>query len=192
MWVHQRRSMIFYCRALDCFSGLGGIEHGALRGTRPFHFEKLLPIEQIVFLTFLFWGCIIWGQINKSFAATLTTTYFICHEFSSISFSFVCLLFLCLYLQDDHKAFRRQLEDKRPIVESNLTSGRQYIASEAPVSDTSDTEGKFNEIPLNYYVRVHSGLTDSKRWPQKTPWICKHYFKLTFTIDTISDGLHYS
>ncbi|XP_030556514.1 dystrophin, isoforms A/C/F/G/H isoform X6 [Drosophila novamexicana] len=41
---------------------------------------------------------------------------------------------------DDHKAFRRQLEDKRPIVESNLTSGRQYIASEAPVSDTSDTE----------------------------------------------------
>ncbi|XP_017873161.1 PREDICTED: dystrophin isoform X2 [Drosophila arizonae] len=41
---------------------------------------------------------------------------------------------------DDHKAFRRQLEDKRPIVESNLTSGRQYIASETPVSDTSDTE----------------------------------------------------
>lgn len=153
--------MIFYCRALECFSGLGGIEHSELRGTRPFHFEKLLPIEQIVFLTFLFWGCIIRGQINKSFAATLTTTYFICHEFSSISF--VRLLFLCLYLQDDHKAFRRQLEDKRPIVESNLTSGRQYIASEAPVSDTSDTEGKFNEIPLNYYVRVHSGLTDSKR-----------------------------
>ncbi|XP_037939680.1 dystrophin, isoforms A/C/F/G/H-like [Teleopsis dalmanni] len=41
---------------------------------------------------------------------------------------------------DDHKAFRRQLEDKRPIVESNLLSGRQYIASEPPVSDNSDTE----------------------------------------------------
>ncbi|XP_070137505.1 dystrophin, isoforms A/C/F/G/H isoform X11 [Drosophila bipectinata] len=41
---------------------------------------------------------------------------------------------------DDHKAFRRQLEDKRPIVESNLTSGRQYIANEAAVSDTSDSE----------------------------------------------------
>ncbi|XP_055715728.1 dystrophin, isoforms A/C/F/G/H isoform X3 [Phlebotomus papatasi] len=41
---------------------------------------------------------------------------------------------------DDHKAFRRQLEDKRPIVESNLLSGRQYVASEPPVSDTSDTE----------------------------------------------------
>ncbi|XP_011184955.1 dystrophin, isoforms A/C/F/G/H isoform X2 [Zeugodacus cucurbitae] len=41
---------------------------------------------------------------------------------------------------DDHKAFRRQLEDKRPIVESNLLSGRQYISSEPPVSDNSDTE----------------------------------------------------
>ncbi|KAL5273217.1 hypothetical protein ACFFRR_000157 [Megaselia abdita] len=41
---------------------------------------------------------------------------------------------------DDHKAFRRQLEDKRPIVESNLLSGRQYVASEPPISDTSDTE----------------------------------------------------
>ncbi|KAG5680613.1 hypothetical protein PVAND_010107 [Polypedilum vanderplanki] len=41
---------------------------------------------------------------------------------------------------DDHKAFRRQLEDKRPIVESNLLSGRQYVASEPPLSDTSDSE----------------------------------------------------
>lgn len=49
-------------------------------------------------------------------------------------------LFLSLF-QDDHKAFRRQLEDKRPIVESNLLSGKQYIASEPAVSDTSDTEG---------------------------------------------------
>ncbi|XP_055923871.1 dystrophin, isoforms A/C/F/G/H isoform X8 [Eupeodes corollae] len=39
---------------------------------------------------------------------------------------------------DDHKAFRRQLEDKRPIVESNLLSGRQYISSET--SDNSDNE----------------------------------------------------
>ncbi|KAL1131824.1 hypothetical protein AAG570_011436, partial [Ranatra chinensis] len=42
--------------------------------------------------------------------------------------------------QDDHRAFRRQLEDKRPVVESNLLSGRQYIANEAHLSDTSDTE----------------------------------------------------
>ncbi|KAH9639551.1 hypothetical protein HF086_012402 [Spodoptera exigua] len=42
--------------------------------------------------------------------------------------------------RDDHRAFRRQLEDKRPVVESNLLSGRQYIANEPPLSDTSDTE----------------------------------------------------
>lgn len=38
------------------------------------------------------------------------------------------------------------MEDKRPIVESTLQSGRQYIASEPPVSDTSDTEGKYQNI----------------------------------------------
>lgn len=56
-----------------------------------------------------------------------------CHDF--------IISFVCLPFQDDHKAFRRQLEDKRPIVESNLLSGRQYVASEPPVSDTSDSEG---------------------------------------------------
>ncbi|XP_035721527.1 dystrophin-like isoform X7 [Vespa mandarinia] len=42
--------------------------------------------------------------------------------------------------QDDHRGFRRQLEDKRPVVENNLVSGRQYIANEPPLSDTSDSE----------------------------------------------------
>ncbi|XP_063241315.1 dystrophin, isoforms A/C/F/G/H-like [Bacillus rossius redtenbacheri] len=42
--------------------------------------------------------------------------------------------------QDDHRAFRRQLEDKRPVVENNLLSGRQYVANEPPLSDTSDSE----------------------------------------------------
>ncbi|EEB13705.1 dystrophin, putative [Pediculus humanus corporis] len=42
--------------------------------------------------------------------------------------------------QDDHRAFRRQLEEKRPVVESNLLSGRQYIANEPALSDTSDSE----------------------------------------------------
>ncbi|XP_055532577.1 dystrophin, isoforms A/C/F/G/H isoform X7 [Wyeomyia smithii] len=41
---------------------------------------------------------------------------------------------------DDHRAFRRQLEDKRPLIENNLLSGRQYIANEPPLSDTSDSE----------------------------------------------------
>ncbi|OXU31889.1 hypothetical protein TSAR_010009 [Trichomalopsis sarcophagae] len=44
--------------------------------------------------------------------------------------------------QDDHRGFRRQLEDKRPIVENSLLSGRQYIANEPPLSDTSDSEGR--------------------------------------------------
>ncbi|KAG8307494.1 hypothetical protein J6590_020625 [Homalodisca vitripennis] len=48
---------------------------------------------------------------------------------------------------DDHRAFRRQLEDKRPVVESNLLSGRQYIANEPPLSDTSDTEA-IEEVSL--------------------------------------------
>lgn len=168
MWVHQRHTMIFYCAALDCFSfdGWWGMEGG----NRKWPFWKAFANRaQIVFSTILFRVLVasFWGQINKSFAGTLTTTYFICHEFSSISFAF-----LRLRLQDDHKAFRRQLEDKRPIVESNLTSGRQYIASEAPVSDTSDTEGKFNEIPLNYYVRCTRGRwlvnVDHKKYHQLT------------------------
>lgn len=49
--------------------------------------------------------------------------------------------FHTLSFQDDHKAFRRQLEDKRPIIETNLINGRQYVANEPPLSDTSDTEG---------------------------------------------------
>lgn len=57
-------------------------------------------------------------------------------------------LFLLFSFQDDHKAFRRQLEDKRPVVESNLLSGRQYVASEPPVSDASDSEGKFILLKL--------------------------------------------
>nr|CAD7454667.1 unnamed protein product [Timema tahoe] len=52
----------------------------------------------------------------------------------------VVITMFCLF-QDDHRAFRRQLEDKRPVVENNLLSGRQYIANEPPLSDTSDSEG---------------------------------------------------
>ncbi|KPJ15479.1 Dystrophin, isoform D, partial [Papilio machaon] len=55
--------------------------------------------------------------------------------------------------QDDHRAFRRQLEDKRPVVESNLLSGRQYLAAE-PLADASDTE----LTPLK-----HSSIPDHAR-----------------------------
>lgn len=32
--------------------------------------------------------------------------------------------------QDDHRAFRQQLEDKRPLVEASLRSARQFVAGE--------------------------------------------------------------
>lgn len=54
--------------------------------------------------------------------------------------------------QDDHKAFRRQLEDKRPIVDSNLLSGRQFVASEPPVSDASDSEGLLQKHKVDLLI----------------------------------------
>ncbi|KAF8767648.1 Dystrophin like protein [Argiope bruennichi] len=42
--------------------------------------------------------------------------------------------------QDEHRAFRRQIDDKRPVVESSLLAGRHYVAKEPPLSDTSDSE----------------------------------------------------
>lgn len=44
-------------------------------------------------------------------------------------------------MEGDLIAFRRVLDEKQPVVESNLKSGRQLIASEPPLSDTSDSEG---------------------------------------------------
>ncbi|XP_050086069.1 dystrophin [Anopheles aquasalis] len=41
---------------------------------------------------------------------------------------------------DEHKAFRRRLDDKKSIIENNLLSGRQYISNESPLSDASDSE----------------------------------------------------
>lgn len=57
-------------------------------------------------------------------------------------------------LQDDHRGFRRQLEDKRPIVENNLLSGRQYIANEPPLSDTSDSEGESIGFYFSFFLVV--------------------------------------
>ncbi|XP_076373889.1 LOW QUALITY PROTEIN: dystrophin-like [Tachypleus tridentatus] len=49
--------------------------------------------------------------------------------------------------QDEHKAFCRQLDDKRPVIESNLLAGRQYLAKEPQFSDTSDSEGTLPKDP---------------------------------------------
>ena len=46
-------------------------------------------------------------------------------------------------LESDLIEFRRKLDEKQPVIESNLKNGRQLIASEPPLSDTSDSEGKF-------------------------------------------------
>ncbi|EFX89387.1 hypothetical protein DAPPUDRAFT_190748 [Daphnia pulex] len=43
--------------------------------------------------------------------------------------------------QDDFRAFRRQLDDKRPLIEQSILTGRQLVANEAPLSDASDSEG---------------------------------------------------
>lgn len=48
--------------------------------------------------------------------------------------------------QDDHRSFRRQLEAKRPVIETNLISGRQHVANEPPVSDISDNEGNLQSF----------------------------------------------
>lgn len=53
--------------------------------------------------------------------------------------------------QDDHRSFRRQLEAKRPIIETNLISGRQHVANEPPVSEASDSEGK-PKLYYHYFV----------------------------------------
>lgn len=49
---------------------------------------------------------------------------------------------------DDLAAFRRVIDEKQPVIESNLKSGRQLIASEPPLSDTSDSEGKKENGPF--------------------------------------------
>lgn len=60
--------------------------------------------------------------------------------------------------QDDHRAFRRQLEDKKPIIENSILNGRQYL-NEASMTDlTSDTKGK---IHLSYLALQDHSTTDT-------------------------------
>ncbi len=54
---------------------------------------------------------------------------------------------------------RRQLFDKRPIIENKLLSGRQFLASEPTPSDTSDSDSKITNknIRRKYvYLNIHS------------------------------------
>ncbi|XP_076317501.1 dystrophin-like isoform X3 [Tachypleus tridentatus] len=53
--------------------------------------------------------------------------------------------------QDEHRAFCRQLDDKRPVIESSLLAGRHYSTKEPPLSDTSDSEAKDYETESRGY-----------------------------------------
>ncbi|XP_055627609.1 dystrophin, isoforms A/C/F/G/H isoform X2 [Toxorhynchites rutilus septentrionalis] len=64
---------------------------------------------------------------------------------------------------DDHRAFRRQLEDKRPVVESNLQSARQYVSNEPQLSDTSDSEAIDSETRYMSADEQNKELTRSIR-----------------------------
>ncbi|XP_065582815.1 utrophin-like isoform X3 [Artemia franciscana] len=44
--------------------------------------------------------------------------------------------------QDDFRAFKRQLEDKRTLIEQNILTGKQLISSEPPLADSEDLEGR--------------------------------------------------
>ncbi|KYN08884.1 Dystrophin, isoform D, partial [Trachymyrmex cornetzi] len=86
------------------------------------------------------------AHMNMSSGASLDAQKKIRVHRCSLS-RYFCFTIYASPLQDDHRGFRRQLEDKRPVVENNLLSGRQYIANEPPLSDTSDSEENL-EVPI--------------------------------------------
>ncbi len=66
---------------------------------------------------------------------------------------------MSLYFKEETRVLRRQLFDKRPIIENKLLSGRQFLASEPTPSDTSDSDSKITNknIRRKYvYFNIHS------------------------------------
>jgi hypothetical protein len=43
--------------------------------------------------------------------------------------------------QEDLRSLRRELESKAPVIENNLHTGRNYLASDPSAADASDNEG---------------------------------------------------
>lgn len=72
-------------------------------------------------------------------------------------------------LQDDYRAFRRQLEDKQHVVESSIQNGCQYIANDPPLSELTTTE---SNNPHTYLTKSHSVIIPVK------------FFKLMWMEDT--------
>ena len=55
-------------------------------------------------------------------------------------FILVKVKLICQLPQDDHRAFRRQLEDKRHVIESNIQNSCQFIANEPALIEFSAAE----------------------------------------------------
>ncbi|XP_034944626.1 dystrophin [Chelonus insularis] len=53
-------------------------------------------------------------------------------------------------MQDDYKGFRRQLEDKQPIIENSLLNSGQYIKNELSLADSQDHDGQQLDDSKNY------------------------------------------
>ena len=63
-------------------------------------------------------------------------------------------------LQDDFRAFRRQLDDKRPLIEQSILTGRQLVTNEAALSDASDSEGNFASHSNRYLCLLQGKLNE--------------------------------
>lgn len=69
-----------------------------------------------------------------------------------VIFVLTSLIIIRRSAQDDYRAFRRQLEDKRIVIESNLLSGRQYVANEPLPADTNDMDSKFLNLEIHNII----------------------------------------
>ncbi|KAI5726508.1 hypothetical protein M8J76_003945 [Diaphorina citri] len=63
--------------------------------------------------------------------------------------------------EDDHRAFRRQLEDKRAIIENSILSGRQYL-NEASLTDLTDTKDQESDRELTKCIRREVNILTEK------------------------------
>lgn len=81
-------------------------------------------------------------EFNAEFRLLISFNAYNFH-YRVVNFEFTSLIFTQWSAQDDYRAFRRQLEDKRIVIESNLLSGRQYVANEPLPADMNDIDSKF-------------------------------------------------
>ena len=52
--------------------------------------------------------------------------------------------------QEENRNIRRQLEEKRPLIESSLLTGRQFVTKDdVGHTESSDSEGLSNDFPFN-------------------------------------------